>query len=105
MPRERGFNGPDLCGAEQLRLGTCCAKQSVWLGSSLAGLGHKVNLITFKGLKHQLSPLQFDELIAFYREVIPERLEIESIPRPVVLSVANEATEGCKAGRMPGLAP
>lgn len=79
------------------------AKSRVLEGSTLAGLGYKVNLITFKGLKHQLSPLQFDELIAFYREVIPERLEIERIPR-LVLRRIGLWSEGCKASRLPGMA-
>jgi hypothetical protein len=45
-------------------------------------LGYKkVNLITFKGLRHQLSTLQFEDIMDFYRQLLPQRLEE---PCPVV---------------------
>ncbi|CAK9021914.1 unnamed protein product [Durusdinium trenchii] len=59
--------------------------------SALAALGYKkVSLMTFKGLRHQLSTLQFKEIMEFYRQVIPERVEGFRIP-----SVVTPKPAGC----------
>ena len=57
------------------------------LGKALAALGYKkVNLITFKGLRHQLSTVQFEDIMEFYRQLLPHRREepypAVSMPQP-----------------------
>lgn len=79
---------------------------------ALAALGYKkVNLITFNGLRHQLSTLQFEDIMDFYRQLLPQRLEepcpVVSIPRPTGCivwmhdaSIAGDVDEHILVGRL-----
>ena len=96
------FHGSHWSGSKQLRLGlelditwsilihldpistALDNSDQFWCswGKALAALGYKkVNLITFNGLRHQLSTLQFEDIMDFYRQLLPQRLEE---PCPVV---------------------